>query len=84
MLLRWVSAIAGRAGLGAKDEIMIKVTKLDHNEIIVNAELIQTIERTPDTVITLTTGQKIMVLEPVDLVIEKVITYKRGIFARPG
>ena len=45
---------------------MIKVTKLNGREIVVNADLIEFIESTPDTLISLTTGRKIMVLEEMD------------------
>ena len=40
---------------------MIAVTRLDGTELVVNVDLIVTIERTPDTVLTLTTGDRIMV-----------------------
>ncbi len=45
---------------------MIKVTKLNGRELVVNADLIEFIESTPDTLISLTTGRKIMVLEELD------------------
>ena len=56
---------------------MIKLTKFDKRQIIVNAELIEFVESTPDTIISLTTGRKILVLEEVDEIIEKVVKYKR-------
>ncbi|SFH50160.1 flagellar protein FlbD [Tindallia magadiensis] len=56
---------------------MIKLTRLNKSEIVVNAELIQYLEETPDTVITLTTGNKIVVLENTSDIIERVIVYKR-------
>ncbi|CCQ97494.1 conserved hypothetical protein [[Clostridium] ultunense Esp] len=55
---------------------MIKVKRLNGKEFVVNSDLIQFVEETPDTVITLTTGQKIVVVESVDQIIDKVITYK--------
>ncbi|MFH1844466.1 MAG: flagellar FlbD family protein [bacterium] len=55
---------------------MIKVTKLNGNELVVNADLIEFIESTPDTLITLTTGRKILVLEPLDEVIQKTVGYR--------
>ena len=55
---------------------MIKVKRLNGKEFVVNSDLIQFVEETPDTVITLTTGQKIVVVETVDEIIEKVIDYK--------
>jgi len=44
---------------------------------VVNAELIELIESTPDTILTLTTGKKIMVKESVEEVVEKVKVYMR-------
>lgn len=60
---------------------MIKVTRLRaaEAELVVNAELIETVEATPDTVITLTTGHKVIVQESVDAVIKLVLAYKRSI-----
>ncbi len=45
---------------------MIRLTRLNGKQITINALLIETIEETPDTMITLVTGKKIMVLEKVD------------------
>ncbi len=50
---------------------MIKLTRLDDTEIVLNANLIEYIEATPDTVITMTTGRKYIVKESVDEVIKK-------------
>ncbi len=58
---------------------MIELTKLNGNEFIVNAELIETIEATPDTVITLINGRKMMVKENVDEVVTKAVNYKKQI-----
>ena len=58
---------------------MIKLTRLNGSLIVVNAELIEYVEANPDTILTLTTGQKMLVQEPVDEVIKKVINYKRDI-----
>ena len=61
---------------------MIKVTRLNSNVITVNAEIIETIEETPDTIITLTNGKKFIVQETLDEVIKLIIEYKREIFSR--
>ncbi len=58
---------------------MIKVTRLNGKEIVVNAELIQFLEETPDTLITLLNHEKIVVKEGVDEVIKRVIEYSRSI-----
>jgi len=55
---------------------MIKVQRLNGKEFVVNSDLILFVEETPDTVITLTTGQKVVVRETVDEVIDKVIDFK--------
>ena len=62
---------------------MIQLTRLNHIPLILNSDLIEHIEVTPDTVITLTTGQRFMVLEAADDVVEKVIAFRRSI-ARVG
>lgn len=60
---------------------MIKLTRLDksRSQLVINSELIELIESTPDTTITLTTGKKIMVAETVDEVMGKVVEYRRRI-----
>jgi len=60
---------------------MIKVTRLRATvpELVINAELIETVEANPDTVITLTTGNRIIVQESVDEVIRRVVEYRRAI-----
>ncbi|MDI6604118.1 MAG: flagellar FlbD family protein [Thermoanaerobacteraceae bacterium] len=59
---------------------MISVTRINGDEFIVNADLIEFIEETPDTVISLTTGRRIVVKESKDEIINKVILYKRKIY----
>lgn len=59
---------------------MIKVTRLNGQEIVVNADLIEYLETSPDTIIALTTGKKIMVKESVDEVIEKIVEYRKRYF----
>lgn len=56
---------------------MIQVTRLNHEPIVVNADLIEYVETTPDTVISLTTGEKLMVLDTPEQVVGMVIDYQR-------
>lgn len=56
---------------------MITLTKLTGIPFVVNAELIETCESTPDTIITLTTGKKFLVKEDIETVIGRVIDYRR-------
>lgn len=58
---------------------LIEVTRLKGTKIIINAELIEVIEETPDTVITLTSGKKIIVTESGKEITNLVIEYKRKI-----
>lgn len=58
---------------------MIRVTRINHVPLVVNDDLIEHIEATPDTVISLVTGQKFMVLEDTDEVIRRVIEFRRSI-----
>ncbi|GLI07088.1 MULTISPECIES: flagellar FlbD family protein [Paenibacillus] len=51
---------------------MVRLTRLNGKAIVLNALLIESIEETPDTMITLVTGKKIMVLEPVTEVMDTV------------
>jgi len=61
---------------------MIKLHRLNGQETVVNAELIESIEsHGTETVLALATGNKIVVREPVTEVIEKTIEYKKTVFA---
>lgn len=61
---------------------MIELTKLNDQAFILNADLIEFVEKTPDSVISLTTGRKVVVKESVDEILKKVIKYRR--FIREG
>lgn len=61
---------------------MISVTRFNDSTLIINADLIQTVEETPDTVITLTTGTKFIVKEKSKEIVDKVVEYKRRIFVK--
>ncbi len=58
---------------------MIRVTRINHDQVILNSDLIEHIEVTPDTVISLTTGQKLMVLESPDEVVRRVVSFRRSV-----
>lgn len=60
---------------------MIRLTRLNHVPLIVNADLIEHVEVTPDTVVALTNGQKFMVLESAEEVVEKVIQFRKAIMS---
>lgn len=58
---------------------MIQLTRINHVALVLNSDLIEHIEATPDTVISMTTGQKFMVRETADQVVERVIAFRRSI-----
>lgn len=58
---------------------MINLTRLNGSPMVVNADLIETIEATPDTVIALATGNRYVVKESVEVVVEKAIAYKKKV-----
>ena len=60
---------------------MIALRRLNGSEVMINAELIETVESTPDTVISLSTGNRYVVKEPIQLVLEKILEYRRSIAA---
>ena len=55
---------------------MIKVTRLNGKAFVMNADLIEFVESTPDTLVSLTTGRKIMVLESMQDVVKSAIDYR--------
>ena len=59
---------------------MITVTRLSNISIVVNPDLIAFIEETPDTMITLSNGEKLIVKETVSEVIRRILNYRRSIF----
>ncbi|MGM0501124.1 MAG: flagellar FlbD family protein [Bacillota bacterium] len=61
----------------------MKVTRLDDSEVVINADLIETVQATPDTVINLTSGYTIIVKEDVDMIIDKVLRYQRNVNFKP-
>lgn len=62
---------------------MIKLTKFNSEdntgEFILNAEIIETIEQTPDTVVTLTNGKKYIIEEKMEEVVRRVMSYRRAL-----
>lgn len=59
---------------------MITVTRFNKTQFVISADWIETVESTPDTVITLTNGKKYVVTEKVEEVIKRVIEYKQKTF----
>ena len=67
---------------GEGENSMIEVTKINGVKVLVNPDLIELVEETPDTVLTLTTGRKIIVKESRQEINNLVILYRKDIFAK--
>ncbi len=64
---------------------MIKLTRLNGQAIMVNADLIESVETTPDTVITLVSGNKLIVRDPMEEIQARIIEFKRKLYGgAPG
>ncbi len=63
---------------------MIELSKLNGDRIVVNERWIETIEALPDTTITVSSGNKFVVLEPVAVVMEKIIAWKINVTKKTG
>jgi len=62
---------------------MIQLTRLNNSRLALNSDLIKYVEEAPDTVITLQSGEKLVVLETSEQVIELVRNFRRSILAPP-
>ena len=63
---------------------MIRLTRLNGKEFLLNSELIKFLEETPDTVVTLVNGERVVVVESADDVVERVIDFGRRLRAFPS
>lgn len=62
---------------------MILVTRLNHSVLVLNSDLIETIETAPDTTLSLISGQKLIVLESPEEIVDRVVNFRRAIVAQP-
>jgi flagellar protein FlbD len=58
---------------------MIWVTRLDGSPLLLNVDLVVTIERTPDTLVSLTTGDTVLVRESPDELVDRITRFKRAV-----
>ena len=71
-----------RVGARSAKCCMIWLRRINRAPLVLNSDLIEFIETTPDTVISLTTGKKLVVVESADEVIQKVVEFRRSIAQR--
>ena len=62
---------------------MIRLTRLNGKQFMLNCEMIKYLESTPDTVITLIGGEKFMVLENVEEIVTMTVSYRQRLFQNP-
>jgi flagellar protein FlbD len=60
---------------------MIKVTRLNDSTLMINVDMIQSLQAIPETVITFTNNDKIMVKEPLEEVSQRIVDYQRTIYS---
>ncbi len=60
---------------------MILVTRLNGSVVYLNADLVKSVEPTPDAVITLTTGEKVVARESAQIIVERIIEYQHKVHA---
>lgn len=60
---------------------MIKVTRLNDSTLMINVDMIQSLQAIPETVITFTNNNKIMVKEPLEEVSQRIVDYQRTIYS---
>jgi flagellar protein FlbD len=65
----------------AEEARVIPVSRLDGSAFFLNSDLIETIEATPDTVVTLTSQKKLIVRESPQDLIEALVAFRRRVFA---
>ena len=63
---------------------MIRVTRLDGSSLVVNVDLVQWVERTPDTVLSLVSGEKLLVRESPEQLVASVLEFRRSVHKGSG
>jgi len=62
---------------------MIQLTRLNNQPLMVNSDLIKFVEKAPDTVLTLINGEKVIVLESAEVVLQKIVAFRQSIISGP-
>lgn len=78
MFLKGGFGTGGSASV-SEQNLMIQLTRLNNHPLAVNSDLIKFVEQAPDTVITLVTGEKIVVLENAQEVLDRVVQFRRSV-----
>lgn len=63
---------------------MIRVTRLDDSGLIVNSDMIEFIESTPDTILTLTDSKKVIVKEDPEEIVRRIIAFRQRVMTPAG
>jgi flagellar protein FlbD len=60
--------------------MMVQLTRLNNQSVMVNSDLIKFVEQAPDTLITLVNGEKFMVRENPEEIVQRIVEYRRSVF----
>ncbi len=59
---------------------MIRATRLNQEPFYINSDLIEFIEETPDTVVTMASGRKLVVREKIDTIVDEIVAFRRRVY----
>jgi flagellar protein FlbD len=79
--MRNKGTIGTAADVSLRQTRMIQLTRLNNTPFMVNSDLIKFVEQSPDTVITLLNNEKILVRENTDLVLQRIVQFRRAVLA---
>lgn len=79
---RLISAVSN--SLLKEEKSVIRVTRLNNKPFLINSDLIKFVEQAPDTLITLVNGEKIIVQESVDDIVDRIIQFRRSVIEGCG
>src|ERR1700685_2095830 len=78
-LPRGLYVLLARNAPAHTEETMIRLTRLNNQPLTVNSDLIKFVEQSPDTLITLVNGEKIVVRESAEEVLAKLVEFRRSV-----
>jgi flagellar protein FlbD len=74
-------AIAMARSSSRSAQFMIQLTRLNNQPLVVNSDLIKFLEKSPDTVLTLLTGEKVVVRETSEEVLQKIVAFRQAVLS---
>ena len=81
--MNMLAAFSIKVTLVKKGQLMIRLSRLNGNQFVLNCEMIKFVDATPDTLITLSGNEKFMVRESVDEVVRLTVEYRKRLYQEP-